>query len=213
MADHKKWFKVWTSILSDPDFELMPLEDWGRWLKLCSLAALHGVTGNVTMPVTYFKQKFNISDGENLKLPNVTTVTSNGLVTVTIKNWEKYQVFSESYDRVVRYREKQKTKKEENIVTETLQPLPDKKRREEKNITTVHLARTFQKPTIQEITSYCNDRKNSVDPEKFFSHYESNGWKVGRNPMKSWRAAVITWEKSGLNGEPVKKPRWKSNFT
>ena len=52
----------------------------------------------------------------------------------------------------------------------------------------------FQKPTLQEITQYCRERKNQIDSEQFFYHYETNGWKVGKNPMKSWKAAIRTWE-------------------
>jgi hypothetical protein len=52
----------------------------------------------------------------------------------------------------------------------------------------------FEKPTIDMIKAYCLERKNSVDADRFFNHYESNGWKVGKNPMKSWQAAVRTWE-------------------
>ena len=55
----------------------------------------------------------------------------------------------------------------------------------------------FIKPPIPEIMAYCEERDNRVDPQKFYDHYESNGWKVGRNPMKDWRAAVRTWERSG----------------
>ena len=54
----------------------------------------------------------------------------------------------------------------------------------------------FIKPTIEEIKSYCLERKNKVNPQKFFNYYESNGWKVGKNPMKNWKAAVHTWENS-----------------
>jgi hypothetical protein len=58
-------------------------------------------------------------------------------------------------------------------------------------------------PTLEQVTSFCSERGNIVDPHKFFNHYESNGWKVGRNPMKNWKAAVITWERSefGNNGK------------
>jgi len=55
---------------------------------------------------------------------------------------------------------------------------------------------TFSKPKLDEVKEYCQERNNSVDAEKFIDHYESVGWKVGRNPMKSWQAAVRTWEKS-----------------
>jgi hypothetical protein len=72
----------------------------------------------------------------------------------------------------------------------------------------------FVPPTLDEVTAYCKERNNNVDPEQFISYYESNGWRVGKNPMKDWKAAVITWERreskttpkparqSGLNKRP-----------
>ena len=54
----------------------------------------------------------------------------------------------------------------------------------------------FVKPTIDQIREYCQDRNNSVDPEKFFYFYESKGWLVGKQPMKDWKACIRTWEKS-----------------
>lgn len=66
------------------------------------------------------------------------------------------------------------------------------------------VSKGFKKPTIDEIKAYCQERSNSVDPDKFYNYYESNGWKVGKNPMKNWKSAVITWEKSGYNTQ--KKP-------
>lgn len=50
-------------------------------------------------------------------------------------------------------------------------------------------------PTLAEITEYCRSRGNSVDATYFFDYYQSVGWKVGRNQMKDWQAAVRTWEK------------------
>lgn len=49
-------------------------------------------------------------------------------------------------------------------------------------------------PTLEEVTSYCNERKNHVDPQRFIDYYTSQGWKVGKNPMKNWKACVRTWE-------------------
>ena len=51
-------------------------------------------------------------------------------------------------------------------------------------------------PTLDEVKAYCNERNNRVDPERFIDYYTSNGWKVGKNPMKDWKAAVRTWERS-----------------
>lgn len=56
----------------------------------------------------------------------------------------------------------------------------------------------FTKPAPSDIANYCEERKNFVDAEKFFNHYESNGWRVGKNPMKDWKAAVRTWEKNSF---------------
>ena len=56
----------------------------------------------------------------------------------------------------------------------------------------------FQKPSVEEIRLYCQERNNSVDPEKFFNVYESKGWLVGKSPMKDWKAAVRTWEQRQL---------------
>ena len=66
--------------------------------------------------------------------------------------------------------------------------------------------KTFTKPTIDEIQDYCIERNNQVNVEQFFDYYESNGWKVGKNSMKDWKAAVRTWERS-----EYRKPTQKKN--
>lgn len=53
----------------------------------------------------------------------------------------------------------------------------------------------FRKPTVDEVRAYCQERKNSIDPEQFWNYYESKGWRVGKTPMKSWKACVVTWER------------------
>lgn len=52
----------------------------------------------------------------------------------------------------------------------------------------------FAPPTLEEVSQYCNERQNGIDPQRFIDYYTSNGWKVGRNPMKDWKAAIRTWE-------------------
>ena len=67
----------------------------------------------------------------------------------------------------------------------------EKKRREEESIVK---APAFTPPSLEEISAYCAERQNGVDPQHFLDYYTSNGWKVGRNSMKDWKAAVRTWE-------------------
>ena len=53
----------------------------------------------------------------------------------------------------------------------------------------------FTPPSVDEVRAYCAERGYTFDPEAFVAFYESKGWKVGRNPMKSWQAACTTWQK------------------
>lgn len=52
----------------------------------------------------------------------------------------------------------------------------------------------FTAPTVEDVTAYCRERKNKVDPQRFVDFYAAKGWKVGTTPMKDWKAAVRTWE-------------------
>jgi len=65
----------------------------------------------------------------------------------------------------------------------------------------------FAKPTIEEVADYCNERNNDVDAEKFYDYYSSNGWKVGKNAMKDWKASVRTWEKNTTQQQKVSQPK------
>ena len=65
----------------------------------------------------------------------------------------------------------------------------------------------FIPPTQSEVEAYCRERGNSVDAQHFVDYYEANGWRVGRNPMKDWRAAVRTWESNRKTPNPRPYPQ------
>lgn len=65
------------------------------------------------------------------------------------------------------------------------QPIPDQKVKRSR----------FTPPSVGEVRAYCAEKGYTFDPESFVAFYESKGWKVGRNPMKSWQAACTTWQK------------------
>ncbi|MBP6886678.1 MAG: hypothetical protein KBC20_01250 [Oscillospiraceae bacterium] len=48
-------------------------------------------------------------------------------------------------------------------------------------------------PALDEVTAYIAEKNLHIDPVRFWNYYESNGWRVGKNPMKSWHAACATW--------------------
>lgn len=76
--------------------------------------------------------------------------------------------------------------------------IQEDKEKEERNIKETgapsHCSQPVR-PTIEEVRAYCAEQGySSVDPQRFVDYYTANGWKVGKNPMKDWRAAVRGWE-------------------
>lgn len=60
----------------------------------------------------------------------------------------------------------------------------------------------FTPPTTEEIQAYCTEKHYNVNPEHFIDYYTSNGWKVGRNSMKDWKAAVRNWARRDKENQP-----------
>ena len=57
----------------------------------------------------------------------------------------------------------------------------------------------FEKPTLFELKTYMTEIGMADISEKWFDYYESNGWLVGKNKMKNWKAAVRTWKNNNLS--------------
>lgn len=98
-----------------------------------------------------------------------------------ILNWSKYEEIrskADVYARVSKHREKERA-----------------------------ASTGFKKPTIEEVKSeFSRILMPMTEAERFFHYYESNGWKVGKNPMKSWTSAVVNWRKNYQDkNEPSKK--------
>lgn len=86
---------------------------------------------------------------------------------------------------------------------------------DEKESVKKNTASRFTPPTFDEVQSYCNERKNSIDVEHFIAHYTANGWKQSNgNPIKDWKACVITWEKRDKERQkPVQKKQAQEETT
>ena len=69
----------------------------------------------------------------------------------------------------------------------------------------------FIPPTLEDVRDYCSERNNNVDPEKFVDYYTANGWKVGRNKMKDWKASVRTWERNDFNSGKKEQKKYGAN--
>lgn len=80
------------------------------------------------------------------------------------------------------------------VKRETFKNINIKEHQDIKNIKDKEEGTRFVRPTLEQVTDYCKERQNFVDPQRFIDYYTANGWKVGKNSMKDWKAAVRTWE-------------------
>ena len=131
--------------------------------------------------------------------------TSNQNRLVTVLNWELYQGSEQQNEQQMN---NQRTTSEQRVNTNK-NDKNDKNDKKNNNI--------FIPPTLEEVTSYCKERNNSVDPQRFIDFYESKGWMIGKNKMKDWKAAVRTWERRNDNtskqDKPTQRPQNAANFT
>lgn len=140
-----------------------------------------------------------------------TTKVTHGIV-VTICNYNKYQdpkayeSNGESNDEI-RTKEQRSGQQGNNIINELNEynkenkekiPTVSKRKRESQE-------RNQIPPTVEMIQTYCNERHNTVDAEKFYDFYESKNWYIGKNKMRDWQAAVRTWERKDDHKDAVIK--------
>ncbi len=70
----------------------------------------------------------------------------------------------------------------------------------------------FSPPGVDEVRAYCAEKGYSIDPEHFVDHYTANGWKVGKAPMKDWKAAVRNWDRKDKENGHGKQGRPASGY-
>lgn len=73
-------------------------------------------------------------------------------------------------------------------------------------------SKRFIRPTVEQVQEYCNSRNNGISGQEFVDYYDSKGWKVGKSPMKDWKAAVRTWENNRKGMYNEQSDNAKSRF-
>jgi hypothetical protein len=104
---------------------------------------------------------------------------------------------------------KEETKEETSVCARaTDQPLPQAASASREH---THPPPRFVTPSVSEVSAYCQERANHVDPERFVDWYASKGWMIGKNPMRDWKAAIRTWEKNQDQHPTTGGPHGQSN--
>lgn len=131
------------------------------------------------------------------------SMTSNKKMRELITNAKNEQINHDTvmipschnHDSIMQEEKRREEKRQDRIdiynTGDYSQPFPEDEKTQIKQTHTV-----FKKPTVEEISNYCKERNNFVDAQRFFDFYESKGWKIGKNSMKDWKAAVRNWERN-----------------
>ena len=232
-----KWIKIVVDIFDDEKIKLIEdLPDYDSiivcWFKLLCLAGKQNNFGilmlNDRIPytdemlATVFRRplqtvRLALEAFERFGMIEVI----NG--TITIPNWEKHQNADKmqelrEYNRLAQQRSRARRKElmAVNDKSMTCQPCQDTDidKDIDTDIENINAAKpqrapAFKPPTVEEVAAYCRERNNGIDPEAFVNFYKSKGWKVGKDKMTDWKAAVITWEKRDRETPPREKPKPK----
>ena len=221
-----RWIKLSTDLFDNRKIrQIESLPDGDAliviWLKLLILAGDTNDGGYVyfTKDIPYTDQLLATQFGRPLATVQlaIKTFAAFGMIEIIddlihVSNWEKYQ----NIEGMEKVREQNRIRKQMQRAREKALPpechvtsrdghatekeidkeIDKNKEREYKEKET---AKRFTAPTIEQIKAYCQERGNSVDPERFFNYYSANGWKVGKNTMKDFKAAIRLWERNGYD--------------
>lgn len=82
----------------------------------------------------------------------------------------------------------------------------------EREDTIVSSRKKTTKPSLEEVKAYAIEQAKPDEAEHFYDYYTANGWKVGKNPMKDWKAAFRNWKRSSYNKSPTvnKDAEWEA---
>lgn len=80
-------------------------------------------------------------------------------------------------------------------------------------INTDNNSKVFTRPSVEDVAEYCREHSLNVDAKRFVDYYNSNGWRVGRNPMKDWKATCRNWSRTDEKpkGKLKSKPTYDIN--
>ena len=196
VKDHRFWlqkrkysnFEAWIDILlkvnhhentfhlGDREFKVMPGETITSQLKLSKRWGWS--LGKVNL---FLKRLQNENE---IKL-----ICENKFTKIVVNKWSHYQPKHEN---------KMKTKRKQN---ENKMKQLDNDKNDNKNDKEVK-GKKFTPPTLEEVQAYIKEKKYNIDANTWIDHYISNGWMVGKNKMKDWKAAVRTWSKNKYGNNP-----------
>jgi len=219
------WIKLHRKIMDNPLYLSEPFTRMQAWIDLLLLAnhkeGFFYVRGNkvvvgrgqVGTSSRTLASRWQWSRGKverflkDLENDNQIEPQKNNVITlISICNYDDYQNTEPQTEPQTSHRQ----------TTDEPQTDRNKNDKKEKNVNNdnnrdkAETDKRFAPPSIDEVNSYISEKGYSVDAESFVAFYTSKNWFVGKNKMKDWHAAVVTWEKRNKNF-PTKKQTTTKN--
>lgn len=218
-----KWIKVTVDLFDDEKIALiesMPNADsiLVIWFKLLCFAGKQNNGGifilNDRNPYTEVMLAAIFRRTPNAVRLALKTFEELGMIeivdgVVTIPNWKKHQSMMDrnEYQKLYmrEYRERKKLESQTSVTNDvnnkliTSEEMLGDKNKEERNKNKEKESKhtRFIPPTYEEVSAYCKERNNGIDPHRFVDWYQARNWK----DIKDWKACVRTWEQR--NKKPV----------
>jgi hypothetical protein len=196
-----------TIVLSD-EFLDMPMSARCLYFTLAMLADDDGFINN---PKSIMRQCGASMDDMNILIGKRFVLTFNRSGVIVIKHWRIHNYIQKDRYKETKYLEERSELMldERGAYTECIQDVSTMDTQVRLGQSSLEIGQSSLElygaaprttrtvpPTLDEVRAYCAERNNNVDPEKWYDHYSSNGWMVGRTKMKDWKAAVRTWERN-----------------
>lgn len=198
------WIKLHRSIADNWLWQDKPFSRGQAWIDLL-LSANHSeqkilVDGNLEnikrgQIITSIRKLCNRWGWSNTKVRKfLKTLESDSMICVkndtkkTVVTVVNYSVYQDSEN------EKTTHKRQSNI-TKASQKHTNNNVKNDKNINNNN-TKQFTSPDCEQVSKYCQQRHNGIDPEEFVDYYTAKDWMVGKNKMKDWKAAVRNWERN-----------------
>ena len=193
-----QWFRMYSEFATDPKIQMLNEVTQRRYLMLLCLRC-----SNVTVTLHDEEVAFQLRISNEEYQMTKSLLISKGLIDNDGRPsaWDKRQFASDSSNsstsRVAKHREKKKqlcnvtgnvTVTKCNALDTDTDTDTDINIKEKEKPTR---AKKFISPSLIEIDQFASSEK--INLTGFFDYYESNGWLVGKNKMKNWRASARGW--------------------
>jgi len=196
------WIKLHRSIMRDVKWVSLGCQRRGQLVAMWLLAADN--SGQIPADPVLVKKLCFMDDVPDLKyfvingfLDDDANVTSA---------WRQHDATESEAEAESETETEAESEKIKPLVTRSAERITSRKNNGKDKVKPIPAKKRFIKPSLKEVAEYCRSRGNNVDPEQWMNHYTSNGWKVGRNGMSDWKAAIRTWEKLNYQPKPEDRP-------